>query len=180
LSARDCLPGLLEHRDRHLQRLRSSRSGGVANDPCRRASDDHRLRIEIFTRAAVDGYADQPPRERWLQLDGCRHTRSDVASKCISSTVRAEKFKAPWRVGISFTTMPGPLVHSGASPRRHHKPSLGTLPTTRTSASMRRRYALSAYDAAYFEFALRLELPLAARMAHSSKTGLPYAARMRS
>lgn len=35
-------------------------------------------------------------------------------------------------------------------------------PTARTIASTCRRYALSAYDAAYFELAMRLELPLAA------------------
>ncbi len=38
-----------------------------------------------------------------------------------------------------------------------------TPPTARTIASMCRRYALSAYDAAYFELAMRLELPLAAK-----------------
>lgn len=37
-----------------------------------------------------------------------------------------------------------------------------TPPTARTIASLCRRYALSAYDAAYFELAMRLELPLAA------------------
>jgi predicted nucleic acid-binding protein len=37
-----------------------------------------------------------------------------------------------------------------------------TPPTARTIASMCRRYALSAFDAAYFELAIRLELPLAA------------------
>ena len=36
-------------------------------------------------------------------------------------------------------------------------------PTARTIASMCRRHALSAYDAAYFELAMRLELPLAAK-----------------
>lgn len=35
-------------------------------------------------------------------------------------------------------------------------------PTARTIASTCRRYALSAYDAAYFELAMRLGLPLAA------------------
>lgn len=38
-----------------------------------------------------------------------------------------------------------------------------TPPTARTIASICRRYALSAYDAAYFELAIRLELPLAAK-----------------
>lgn len=38
-----------------------------------------------------------------------------------------------------------------------------TPPTARTIASMCRRYALSAYDAAYFELAMRLGLPLAAK-----------------
>lgn len=36
-------------------------------------------------------------------------------------------------------------------------------PTARTIASICRRYALSAFDAAYFELAIRLELPLAAK-----------------
>jgi predicted nucleic acid-binding protein len=38
-----------------------------------------------------------------------------------------------------------------------------TPPTARTIAATCRRYALSAYDAAYFELAMRLELPLAAK-----------------
>ena len=38
-----------------------------------------------------------------------------------------------------------------------------TPPTARTIATICRRYALSAYDAAYFELAMRLELPLAAK-----------------
>ena len=38
-----------------------------------------------------------------------------------------------------------------------------TPPTARTIASTCRRYALSACDAAYFELAMRLELPLAAK-----------------
>ena len=38
-----------------------------------------------------------------------------------------------------------------------------TPPTERTIASMCRRYALSAYDAAYFELTMRLDLPLAAK-----------------
>jgi hypothetical protein len=38
-----------------------------------------------------------------------------------------------------------------------------TPPTARTLASMCRRSALSACDAAYFELAIRLELPLAAK-----------------
>lgn len=38
-----------------------------------------------------------------------------------------------------------------------------TPPTARTIASMCRRYALSAYDATYFELAMRLGLPLAAK-----------------
>lgn len=38
-----------------------------------------------------------------------------------------------------------------------------TPPMARTIAAACRRYALSAYDAAYFELAMRLELPLAAK-----------------
>ena len=38
-----------------------------------------------------------------------------------------------------------------------------TPPTARTIAATCRRYALSAYDAAYVELAMRLELPLAAK-----------------
>lgn len=38
-----------------------------------------------------------------------------------------------------------------------------TPPSARTIASTCRRYALSAYDAAYFELALRLGVPLAAK-----------------
>jgi predicted nucleic acid-binding protein len=38
-----------------------------------------------------------------------------------------------------------------------------TPPTARTIASTCRRYALSAYDASYFELAMRLQLPLAAK-----------------
>jgi predicted nucleic acid-binding protein len=38
-----------------------------------------------------------------------------------------------------------------------------TPPTARTIASVCRRYALSAYDATYFELAMRLKLPLAAK-----------------
>jgi len=38
-----------------------------------------------------------------------------------------------------------------------------TPPTARTIATVCRRYALSAYDATYFELAMRLGLPLAAK-----------------
>ena len=52
-------------------------------------------------------------------------------------------------------------------------------PTARTIASMCRRYALSAYDAAYFELAMRLELPLAAKdgplVEAARKAGIAFA-----
>lgn len=54
-----------------------------------------------------------------------------------------------------------------------------TPPTARTIASMCRRYALSAYDAAYFELAMRLELPLAAKdgplVEAARKAGMAFA-----
>jgi predicted nucleic acid-binding protein len=54
-----------------------------------------------------------------------------------------------------------------------------TPPTARTIASMCRRYALSAYGAAYFELAMRLELPLAAKdgplIEAARKAGIAYA-----
>jgi predicted nucleic acid-binding protein len=54
-----------------------------------------------------------------------------------------------------------------------------TPPTARTIASMCRRYALSAYDAAYFELAMRLELPLAAKdgplVEAARKVGMAFA-----
>jgi predicted nucleic acid-binding protein len=54
-----------------------------------------------------------------------------------------------------------------------------TPPTARTIASMCRRHALSAYDAAYFELAMRLELPLAARdgplVEAARKAGIAFA-----
>jgi predicted nucleic acid-binding protein len=54
-----------------------------------------------------------------------------------------------------------------------------TPPTARTIASMCRRYALSAYDAAYFELAMRLELPLAAKdgplVEAARKAGIAFA-----
>lgn len=52
-------------------------------------------------------------------------------------------------------------------------------PTARTVASTCRRYALSAYDAAYFELAMRLELPLAAKdgplVEAARKAGIAFA-----
>lgn len=52
-------------------------------------------------------------------------------------------------------------------------------PTARTIASLCRRYSLSAYDAAYFELAMRLGLPLAARdaplVAAARKAGVALA-----
>jgi len=54
-----------------------------------------------------------------------------------------------------------------------------TPPTARTIASMCRRYALSAYDAAYFELAARLKLPLAAKdgplVEAARKAGIAFA-----
>ena len=54
-----------------------------------------------------------------------------------------------------------------------------TPPTARTIASICRRYALSAYDAAYFELAIRLELPLAAKdgplVEAARKAGITFA-----
>jgi len=54
-----------------------------------------------------------------------------------------------------------------------------TPPIARTIAMLCRRYALSAFDAAYFELAIRLELPLAANdgpLADAArKIGLPIA-----
>ena len=54
-----------------------------------------------------------------------------------------------------------------------------TPPTARTIASTCRRYALSAYDAAYFELAMRLELPLAAKdgplVEAARKAGIAFA-----
>ena len=54
-----------------------------------------------------------------------------------------------------------------------------TPPTARTIASMCRRYALSAYDAAYFELAMRLDLPLAAKdgplVEAARKAGIAFA-----
>jgi predicted nucleic acid-binding protein len=54
-----------------------------------------------------------------------------------------------------------------------------TPPTARAIASMCRRYALSAYDAAYFELALRLDLPLAAKdgslVEAARKAGIAFA-----
>ena len=54
-----------------------------------------------------------------------------------------------------------------------------TPPTARTIASMCRRYSLSAYDAAYFELATRLELPLAAQdgplVEAARKAGIAFA-----
>ena len=52
-------------------------------------------------------------------------------------------------------------------------------PTARTISSTCRRYALSAYDAAYFELAMRLELPLAAKdgplVEAARKAGIAFA-----
>lgn len=52
-------------------------------------------------------------------------------------------------------------------------------PTARTIALTCRRYALSAYDAAYFELAMRLELPLAAKdgplVVAARKAGIAFA-----
>ena len=52
-------------------------------------------------------------------------------------------------------------------------------PTARTIALTCRRYALSAYDAAYFELAMRLELPLAAKdgplVVATRKAGIAFA-----
>lgn len=52
-------------------------------------------------------------------------------------------------------------------------------PTARTIASICRRHALSAYDAAYFELATRLRLPLAAKdgvlLEAAHKAGIAFA-----
>ena len=54
-----------------------------------------------------------------------------------------------------------------------------TPPTARAIASMCRRCALSAYDAAYFELAMRLELPSAAKdgplVEAARKAGIAFA-----
>ena len=54
-----------------------------------------------------------------------------------------------------------------------------TPPTARTIASTCQRCVLSAYDATYFELAMRLELPLAARsgplVEAARKAGLAFA-----
>lgn len=54
-----------------------------------------------------------------------------------------------------------------------------TPPTARAIASTCRRYALSAYDAAYFELAMRLDLPLAAKdgplVEAARKAGIAFA-----
>jgi len=54
-----------------------------------------------------------------------------------------------------------------------------TPPTARTIASMCRRYALSSYDAAYFELAMRLDIPLAAKdgplVEAARKAGIAFA-----